>query len=136
MSIFSEVKLHSVNGVVHRRFGAVAFLSCKVATELGAIKLNSIMLKQGPQGLTLHYPKRSAKKGEKVEGFDDYFYFEIGPKEELEAIATELWAGTDHPEYQPPQAQFPQLIKYKDKDEFVVVDSWAEVDRARPFELA
>lgn len=140
MSTFSEVKIHKVESGSE----VLAFVSCKVNTEAGSVKLNSIALVKGINGLRLSYPKRKpTRDGQTPTGFEDYFYFETGPREELESLATELYYSDPtvekpkpKPRWEEKKAEFPQLIKYKDTNEFVVVDSWAEVDRNRPFELA
>ncbi len=132
---FSDLKLHAVKE--NERLGKTqAFVSCKVHTALGDIKLNNMHLRKGEKGLFLSYPKRSDKlKDRNLNGFDDFFYFDEGPRRILEAAAIKLYhetLGANDPKASE-RPEFPALVKYLDNDEFVVVDRMEDISRTRSF---
>ncbi len=132
---FSDLKLHAVKD--NDRIGKTqAFVSCKIHTPLGAIKLNNMHLRKGERGLFLSYPKRSDKQKDKsLNGFDDFFYFEEGPRRILEAAAIALYhetLGANDPKSSE-KPGFPALVKYLDNEEFVVVDRMEDISRTRSF---
>lgn len=67
------------------RSKTVAFVSCKINTELGALYLNNMTLVSGSKGLFLSQPSRKLPKPDKNgKDYQDHYFFDRGLREPLQ----------------------------------------------------
>ncbi len=85
MAAFENLR---VNPFQSDRSKTVAFVSCKVNTEIGALYLNNMTLVNGSNGLFLSFPSRKLPKPDpKGNEYQNHFFMDRNLKEPLQAAA-------------------------------------------------